>query len=149
MQRRTILLCSVITLRASQASAQVAISQLEGALTQENFAQFEEFISDNLDKVIGLKLSAAANTGRSGLQVTETNGQVAIYLPHDPKRVGSIEVVANSGYRWEHGGYVFDGFFLVKSGGMHQGIISYGLLPVSEAQVRLTPGLSIAVHHLR
>jgi len=45
--------------------------------------------------------------------------------------------------RFEHSGYVLDGFYRVKSGGVHQGTSSFGLSSVDEAQIRLNGGLKI------
>lgn len=100
---------------------------------------FERTVARNLDRVIGLKISAEPSDHASGFYCGVSDRQFVTYMPPNAQ----TEIVANEGFRWEHGAYVFDGFFLVKSGGMHQGTISYGLEPVSEAVVRLGRGITI------
>jgi hypothetical protein len=55
----------------------------------------------------------------------------------------STELVINGAFRWEQGAYVVDGFFLVKSGGMHQGVVSLGLQPVEEAILQSSAKIAI------
>jgi hypothetical protein len=52
-----------------------------------------------------------------------------------------VELVINGGVHWQHGGWNVDGFYLVKPGGLHQGISSFGLMQTDEAAVRLNPAV--------
>lgn len=117
------------------ANVSAIVRQLSGYLTLKNYPTFEAFISSNFDNVVGLKFRVEKSNENDRLQASDDNGKsLAIYLKGEP----AFEFVLNNAFTFEHGGYVVDGFFLVKSGGMHQGTISLGLIPVDEAQIRMS-----------
>jgi hypothetical protein len=41
-----------------------------------------------------------------------------------------------------HGSYIIKGYFIARTGGEHQGVISNAFEKINDAQVMLTPGLS-------
>jgi hypothetical protein len=99
------------------------VPQLHGTVTAANFARFEEFVSKHADRIIGLQVSFDQTSDSDPLSVSTSGSQFVARL-----RKGTSEVVANSGYSLQNGKYVFNGFFLVKSGGFQQGVVSYGLV---------------------
>ncbi len=101
-------------------------------------------MGDHLDKVIGLKIGVEG-LGEKTISVTAYSGQFVVYRLANTQS----EIVATAGFSWQHGSYIFDGFFIVKSGGIHQGVVSYGLEPVNEAIVRLNPNVRIRPVFLR
>ena len=120
------------------------VRMLEGAITLGNFDRFSEIIIDEIDDVIGLLLYQdqieTPADGSSGLTISgDGSDRLVIYKEPDP----TVEFVINGGTRWEHGSWVIDGFYLVKRGGLHQGIASLGLMRVDEATVRLNPSIRI------
>jgi len=54
-----------------------------------------------------------------------------------------VELNVDQGATWLHGSIVFDGFYLIKYGGTHQGILSFGLKQVDEATVILNPAIQV------
>jgi hypothetical protein len=44
-------------------------------------------------------------------------------------------------YRWEHGVYLIKGYFIVRNGGMHQGIVSLAFEKVDDSKVLLNPNV--------
>ena len=118
---------------------QRAVTELQGRITLENFVTFEKFIAANLNKVIGLQVTVDKSGDNDILQASDSEfdsqtRQVAIYVRNNQ---GS-EIVATGGYSFQRGAYVFDGFYIVKSGGVHQGTVSYGLVRADETVVRLS-----------
>jgi hypothetical protein len=62
------------------------------------------------------------------------------------KEVGSdfaSELNINDGFRWEHGQWIVDSFYLVKPGGMFQGTSCFGLVGIDEAAVRLNSAVKL------
>lgn len=118
-------------------AGQSKIYVVNGDITNQEYKGFEQFLFNSLDTVIGLKISFTLNTDYKvgELSADANNGQFVAYLtgPNNES-----EIVATEGYQYLHGDYVFDGFFIVKSGGMHQGVISLYLQKTDEAQVRLS-----------
>jgi hypothetical protein len=80
---------------------------------------------------------------KSGYFVIRDNDQV-LSISAGPDDAGGMEIVFRPGsYQWLHGHYEIDGYFVPKWGGMHQGVISVGMEPVSEAVVDLSPNVRI------
>jgi len=118
-----------------------------GAVNVHTADRFLDLISRNVDKVIGLKVYIDPNTDEQ----FEHDGYLALYV-EDQLSVskgppggggGGIEVVKNGPIDRTMGFYVIDGFFIVKAGGVHQGVASFGLQPVDEAAVRLNPAVKL------
>lgn len=138
---------------SSSAAAQrmIDIPVYEGTVTPQNGERLTEMIGDNLDQVIGLRLAVEPTAdGSSPFSVSATSDSeqyllLSVYRPDE----GGREILVNGEYRWEHGMWIVDGFFLVRSGGMHQGVLSYGLMPTDAAAVRLNPHLRLQTIEVR
>jgi hypothetical protein len=138
LSRRTFLASSPFFYSVSIAHArQSKIYSVAGEITAASYKGFEQFLFNSLDTVIGLKVSFNGNEDANVGDVSAgaNDGQFVAYLQGPG---GESEIVAREGFQYLHGDYVFDGFFVVKSGGMHQGIISLFLDRTDEAQVRLS-----------
>lgn len=149
---RSLLLASAVAAVSSTAVAQtVTVPVVEGGVTLATVDPFSTAIDNQMDRVIGLKVRIEPHT--------EAERQAGYYADADEGYLnvgfsaglgeGGYEIIIRDGFRWEHGGWVIDGFYLVKSGGMHQGTISYGLEAVDEATVRLNPALRFTTVELR
>jgi len=112
----------------------VSVPLLVGCLSSENFHAFEELITSNVDRVIGLKMVAYQSAEEDELQA-DLSDKVCIFY-NSVETQTQISVL--DGYHFQHGGYVFDGFFVVKTGGTYQGILTYALKSTDEAPVRLS-----------
>jgi hypothetical protein len=115
---------------------------LEGSITAENFDRVAEIVMDELHDVIGLQLRQEVwpDDTDPPLQVYSMDtGRLVIF-----KRDGTeVELVINGGIAWQHGGWNIDGFYMVKPGGTHQGVSSFGLIQTDEAAVRLNPAIRL------
>jgi len=94
----------------------------------------------DLDTIVGLKLwiePAEDDAVGYGTSTDDEDGRLTVWGEH-------YEInIPKGAWRWEHGAYVVDGFFIPKSGGMHQGIVSMGLEPVDEGRVRTSPNYRV------
>lgn len=118
-------------------AASVTITRVNGGVTDANFKGLDAFLSNSVDAVIGLKLSfPAEDQNRDGTVQAYKDGDLFISYLAGPET--ETQVSAESGYDFRHGEYVFDGFYLVKYGGIFQGITALALQPVDEAQVILS-----------
>jgi hypothetical protein len=140
MHRRACLTLALaaFALPAVGAAAPVTVDELHGDVSTANYAAFERFMVGHVDKVVGLKLGVPA-TKEGPISASVEGDLFVVYRVKDTQ----TETVAHSGFERRHDVYVFDGFFTVKHGGMHQGINSYALEPVAEATVRLNPAVRI------
>jgi hypothetical protein len=104
------------------------IPQLSGTLTESTYPEFEKFIDDHVNKVVGLKITVERSASDAApLQADADNGQLVVYLNSTPDEPSESEIVAGNGFSLHDGSFVLDGLFMVKNGGMHQGVISYSL----------------------
>lgn len=137
MNRRS-LIAGLSVMAATPAIAQTrTITRLTGEVTSANFTAFCGVVADAVDRVIGLKVQI--DSPLPDPQDSELQDSGAVYLFDGEE----IELNADKGAIWLHGSIVFDGFYLIKYGGMHQGILSFGLQQVDEAAVILNPAIRV------
>jgi hypothetical protein len=121
------------------------VTEYSGELNSQTANRFLSLISKNTDHVIGLKLSVTPSSESDFAQsgyIAEVDGPQFVVSKTDPQK-GGVEAVTNASVGRDAGMYKLDGFFIVKAGGMHQGVASFGLQQVDEATVRLTPSVRI------
>ena len=116
---------------------QVQVLRVNGVLNARTYRGFEAFLFNSLDTVVGLKISVDIAEGSADGTVSagvSSDGQFVAYL------VGGkdSEIVGQAGFTQSRGSVLFDGFFIVKSGGMHQGIESLFLEKADDASVLLS-----------
>ncbi len=112
------------------------IRVLRGEVDDANLQKICSLIADENDNVIGLKLRF--NTPQNDRWSVEVQDEGGGYVFD-----GEIELNVSDGAYWVNGALSLDGFWLVKYGGMHQGILSFGLQQVDEAQIRLNTGIKL------
>ncbi len=120
------------------------VRQFTGALTAENLARVVEAVSDDRNRVIGLNVffEQFATEHASARPGHEPDERMVLWC----KEVGSdfaFELNINGGFRWEHGQWVVDSFYLVKPGGMFQGTSCFGLIGIDEASLRLNSAVKL------
>lgn len=115
-----------------------------GEVNDQTVDRFLTAISNNVDKVIGVRVVVYPGEG-------EADSRSGYYSSYDDEQLvisqtgldGGIEVVKNGPSDRVMGGYGIDGMFIVKPGGTHQGVSSFGLISVDEAAVRLNPTVRV------
>lgn len=121
----------------------VTLRSYSGHIDENTFEKFTDIISFNTDKIIELKLTverSRKDQERYYVGVGESQLTISGGDPMDSPR----EVVINGPAGTTADMLTVDGFYLVKSGGMHAaGALSWGLVPVDEAVIRLNPKVSI------
>lgn len=130
----------------STGAASKSVTVYSGEVSPTNADRFVRLVSRHVDSVIGLKLSVVPSSSTDFAQsgyIAEADGPQFVISKSDPQS-GGTEVVTNAAIGRDAGNYLLDGLFIVKSGGMHQGISSFGLQPVDEATVRLNPSVTIS-----
>lgn len=124
MHRRTLVTGLAATAAFGGARAAERTPLYAGVVRAGTATRFTELLADRLDKVVGLSVRIMPNT--------EAEFSRQRYLVNrDPKYLGvtkgDIEIVIDGAFKQRGGVCVVEGFFRVASGGMHQGIQSYGL----------------------
>jgi hypothetical protein len=117
---------------------------ITGTATADNVEELMSAAGGACDSFIGVKVRFDPAPADDDLQYSVSgdteDDYLIVFRSGDPT---STELVINGAFRWEQGAYVVDGFFLVKSGGMHQGVVSLGLQPVEEAILQSSPKIAI------
>lgn len=137
MDRRVLLTGLVATVATPAVAQSRTVTRLTGEVTRANFVTFCATVADAVDKVIGLKVQIdSPQPNPRGAELGD-NGEVYLFDGEE------VELNADKGGVWMHGSIVFDGFYLVKYGGMHQSILSFGLQQVDEAAIILNPAVQV------
>lgn len=136
---RTLLasLCLLTVLIAPARAADITITRVNGEVSASNFNGLVAFLSNAVDAIVGLKVSfPAEDANRDGtVQAFEDGG---LFISYQAEPEIEAQISAEDGFDFRHGAFVFDGFYLVKYGGMHQGISALMLQSVDEAQILLS-----------
>jgi hypothetical protein len=120
------------------------IQQLSGALTESTYPELESFIEDHVNKVIGLKITVErSGTDDGPLQASADNGQLVVYLKSTPDEPSESEIVAGKDFSYNNCSYLLDELFIVKNGGMNQGVVSYSLQRAKESAGKLDPSIKL------
>lgn len=118
------------------------IPKYVGEVNERNVERVLNMIGDHQDKIVGLQVMFDATPrgaqAANGYTADKDDGRLFVVSYGTLESPGIEMVVPKDEANYQHGGYVLDGFYLVKTGGMHQGTISYGLEKVDEATVLLS-----------
>lgn len=150
--RRSIAIFASVLAFALIGPAQAAegrIPQLSGTLTESTYPEFERFVGDHVNKVVGLKIAVErSNSDDAPLQAfvddgaLVDNGALVIYLKPTPDEPSESEIVVDKNFSYRNGAYHLDGLFIVKNEGTNQGVVSYSLRKAKEAGGgRLNPSI--------
>lgn len=137
--RALILMLALLSTRV-EAQSQAAVPVFTGEVTATNSQQFNTALANRVDAIVGVKVTVDPTDDRSpaGYLVDQLDENGGVYISQVDREGSGIQINAPSAF-WRHGSYVIDGFFVVKYGGMGQGIMGYQLKPVDEATVLLSP----------
>jgi hypothetical protein len=126
-----------MALSTTQGVAANRIYRVAGTVTADNFGGLQAFLLNSTDEIVGLKVHfpAEARYGAGIVTAEDREGRFAAFMAEsDP----SVEVFARDGYFYRSGDFIFDSFYLVKYGGIHQGTQSVSLNPIAESDVLLS-----------
>lgn len=122
-------------------SAVRIITVYKGVVDAKSVDRFLSTMSGKTDKIIGLKIAVErSRDSDSQYYVGRSDGRLVISGgdPMDSPK----ELVVNGPTGTTMDLFTVDGFYLIKSGGMHAGgALSYGAIPVDEATLRLRNGI--------
>lgn len=119
------------------------IRQFRGTLSCSNASRLFDAVVEDCDRVVGLSLLAEPQNDDQRLQIWAHGTEKLVLFLKEQADDSGVELNVNGGFRWEHGSWIIDGFFLVKPGGMFQGTCCFGLLDADEASIRLNPSVRI------
>lgn len=111
------------------------IEFLEGAINPATIENLSGLACRNLDHIVHLKIAVdwpAATLGQEGTgfrRLIFWNDKAEYLFP-------------NGAYAYRHGNYVINGYFVVRSGGIHQGIVSNYFEKIDDARARRNPNVN-------
>ncbi len=101
-----------------------------GVVTLDRQDALPDFLNDNLDQPVALRFTVARPTPdeeQAGFGADIDDGRLLVTYSSGLGEGGWEALAPEGAYREQGGGWAVDGVFVVRSGGMHQGIISYAL----------------------
>lgn len=135
------------------AAREAVIPKFVGRVTPDNATRFLEGVVGRTDKIVGLQVHIQPGGDKTFAEdryLAEANDVLFSMSKSDSLDGEGLEMVAPAAEAvWLHGDYALDGFYLVKSGGVHQGITSIGLERVDEAAVLLSTKFRVVVRVVR
>jgi hypothetical protein len=135
MDRRTLLVGLGAAVAAPATAQTRTIIRYVGMVTNANFPTFLGLLADSVDTVVGMRVSVDPQPEPRSVELGE-DGSAHLYD-------GEIEMNVRAGAHWAHGSIVLDGYWLVKYGGMYQGVLAFGLEQVDEAMIALNAGIRV------
>lgn len=132
---------------AASAQAQNEIPVYSGGVTPENAERLTHALANRVDTIVGLKIDVAPTDEKSpsGYLVDQITDDGGVFISTTYSGGGGVQINVPTAY-WRHGSYIVDGFYVVKYGGMGQGIMGYQLKPVDDAVVLLSSVRRITVN---
>jgi hypothetical protein len=124
MNRQTILTAACLLLCSAAFAQEAPVYRVTGSISERNVRGLEAFLANSVGEVFALKIKVPKSDGN--LTTALEDGKLAIF------RAGSkaeFEIVASEGFEAAGEGYVFDGFYQVENGGVHQGVTSLFISP--------------------
>ena len=141
-----LLVCVAQAHAASGPSARQRVATIPkyvGRITPRNVGILLTDVAARRDRIIGLQIQIApSGPGDPKGYIVDRDDRLFV-ISADVKTTfadDGLEVVApKDEASFLHGWWILDGFYVVKSGGIHQGAASFGLEKVNEGAVLLSP----------
>jgi hypothetical protein len=124
MSRRALLTAACLLLCSAALAGEAPVYRVTGSISERNIRGLEAFLANSVGEVFALKIKVPKSDGT--LTTALEDGKLAIF------RAGSkaeFEIVASEGFAAAGEDYVFDGFYQVENGGVHQGVTSLFISP--------------------
>ena len=133
---RTMLgLLALLTLTINSADAKtIRVEFLDTEITPQTVPMLAGLSCRNFGHVVHLRLAVR---WPSGSMEVETTGYKRLVFWNQANEF----LFPDGTYNYQHGDYIIEGYFIARSGGIHQGILSDAFENVDDAQVLLNPSV--------
>ena len=132
--RATVLLLIGLSAGSGAEARDVRVEYLDANINQQTISLLSSLSCRDLDHVVHLKL--AIDWPANAVTVETTDYKRLVF------RNSAAEFLFPSGtYSYQHGSYIVDGYFIPRSGGMHQGISSDAFEKIDDTKVLLNPAV--------
>ncbi len=111
------------------------IEFLEAAINPTTAAALDDLACRNLDHIVHLKI--VVDWPSPKIDQEETGFKRLVFWNDKAEFL-----FPNGTYTFQHGSYIINGYFIPRSGGMHQGVISNYFEKIDDAQVLLNPNVN-------
>ena len=131
-----ILAAILLSAHAKTAYAQTVIRMelLCGSINATNIKNLFDVWSRNIDKVIHLKLSI--DWPNESVNFEQSDYKRLIFWNENAEYL-----FPDKAYSYQHGSWIVNGYFIARSGGVHQGVISIAFEKIADTAVLLNPSV--------
>jgi hypothetical protein len=158
-QRRWFVLAGLAVIAASPSWSRsatrphvAAIPKYVGTISAENAPQFLLDVANRVDQIVGVQVEIIPSGNGGPLKYFVDRDDRLFVISGSVKNnfaQEGIEIVSpKDEASFLHGSWVLDGFYVVKSGGVHQGVASFGLQKVNEGEVLLSPKFAVKIRRI-
>ena len=132
---RTLAFSLCIILLTVGTSNAITVEFLQAAIDPAHVGWLFGIACRNYDHIIHLDISV--DWPDKSVDVEQTRYQRLVFWDNSAEYL-----VPKDSFFFLHGSYIIKGYFIARSGGVHQGVVSNAFEKISDAQVMLSPGLS-------
>lgn len=113
---------------------EIIIERLSANIDPANVGKLDGLWCANVDKIVKISIGVDWPPDKTDV---ETDGYKRLIFWDDQDE----HLFPDGSYSYQHGTYVIDGYFIARSGGIHQGVSSLYFERVDDAQVLLNPAV--------
>ena len=124
----------VLGLAAPAAARTIRIEFLQGIIGEKNVGLLYGLACRNYDHIVHLDI--AVNWPQGATEVEDKDFERLVFWNDKAEYL-----FPKGSYTYLHGAYVVKGYFIARSGGMHQGQVSNAFDKIDDAQVLLNPAV--------
>jgi hypothetical protein len=130
----TIAAVMAVALASSAMAKDIRVELLQASINQQTIGSLNGLACRNYDKIVHLNVSIEWPIATT---VAEKTGYQRLVFSTDDAEF----LFPKGSYQYEHGSWNIRGYFIVRSGGMHQGVVSNAFERVDDSQVMLNPSV--------
>jgi predicted aspartyl protease len=112
----------------------IRVAFLDTEITPQTVPMLAGLSCQNYDHIVRLRL--AVRWPSDSLEVETTGYKRLVFWNREQEFL-----FPDGTYNYQHGSYIINGYFIARSGGIHQGVISSAFEKIDDAQVLLNPAV--------
>jgi hypothetical protein len=132
---RVALLAAVLSLASVPPASALVVKFLQAEIDPSTVGWLSGLSCRNYDHIVHLDLSISWPS--SDLEVEKSDYERLVFWNKTAEYL-----FPKGSYSFLHGSYVVKGYFIARSGGMHQGAVSNAFDKIDDAQVMLSPNVT-------
>lgn len=136
---RLLVIAVIVALNAipNASAAPILIESLESPITPETVGCLYSLGTRNFDRIV--QVNIALDWPEEDMNIEQTGSQRLVFWNEEAEYL-----FPKDSYHYQHGSYLVKGYFIVRSGGIHQGVSSIAFMEkVKDSDILLNPNVKV------